>query len=315
MIAATRYPQALIPGAVIGIAAPASPVRGDYLARGCDYLRGRGYRPHHRPDILRRRHHLAGTDEERLAELHELFADPTVNAVFTARGGYGCLPLLPRLDYDLIARSRRLLVGYSEITALQLAIWRQSRLATCSGPMVAIDMARPGAVAEGLFWALVGGASGPRVAALLQVFLQAPEVSALRVGIATGPLLGGTLSVIASLVGTPYLPDFTGALLILEEPNERLFRLHRWLTQLRLAGVFEGLGMMLLGRFTSPDADENRLLSEFFSDFFAADRFPVLAGINYGHSPGSMAFLQGMICGIDAERRTVVLPGYRDREQ
>ncbi|MBN2233265.1 MAG: LD-carboxypeptidase [Deltaproteobacteria bacterium] len=307
----TRYPRPLISGAAIGVTAPAGPVQESFLDRGCDWLRCRGYRPVPAPGILRRRHHLAGTHEERLTDLHRMFADPAVEAVFAARGGYGCLPLLPRLDFELIARSRRLLVGYSDITAMQLAIWQRTGLATCSGPMVAIDMARPGVIAEELFWALVGGDSGPRVAELIQPWLQAPEVVVLRPGTAAGPLLGGTLSVIAALAGTTFMPDFTDAVLILEEPDERLFRIDRWLTQLRLAGIFARVGMVLLGHFSSPDAEENRMFGEFFREFFAADRFPILAGIRYGHCPLSLTFMQGMVCAVDADRGAISLPGYR----
>lgn len=291
-------PPPLRPAAVIGIIAPSSPVKDDLLIRGRQYLSQAGYHTVVGDSIAERQHHLAGTDEQRLADIYRMFNDSGVDAVFAARGGFGCAKLLDRLDYTVFSGQPKLLVGYSDITALQLALWQHSRLPTISGPMVAVEMARPGMINEPLFWGLLGGVPLAETSAMMSRYLN-EWVAFDRPQPIKGRLLGGTLSVIASLAGSRFLPDFSNAVLILEEHGERLYRLDRYLTQLRLAGVFAKVSMVILGQMLLPDQEEQPLLAPFLRNFFANDHFPVVYNFRYGHCSNSFIFPQGATASID----------------
>ena len=233
-------PDAVYPGDTIGIIAPASPVQKFLLLKGQEYLREIGFKTVSALNIASRSHHVAGSYQSRLDDFHAMFADSDIKAVFAARGGYGSAHLIDKLDYVLLADKPKLLLGYSDITTLQLALWHKIRLHSISGPLVAVDMARPNSVHERLLKSVLSGTL-PEVNTLMTDYLDDPDVVFLRGthNVIRGRLLGGTLSVISSIIGTPFFPDFSGAVLILEEHGERIYRLDRYLTQLRLAGVFD----------------------------------------------------------------------------
>src|SRR5579862_4304183 len=197
-------PKALHRGDVIGIAAPASPPGSEeLLAKGIRYLERLGYRVELGSHIYHRHGYLAGSDDQRLADLHSLFANRKVKAIFTVRGGYGTMRILPRLDFALIKRNPKIFVGYSDITALQLAMFKALRLVTFSGPMVAAEMA------EGLrgeseehFWRCLTSVSAPK-----KITIAARKKSVFSKGTATGRILGGNLSMISALVGSRYYPS------------------------------------------------------------------------------------------------------------
>ncbi|MBW1645452.1 MAG: LD-carboxypeptidase [Deltaproteobacteria bacterium] len=301
-------PPAVRPPAIIGIVAPASPVREASLAAGRRYLEARGFETVVSGGITARQHHLAGDANRRRREIEAMFAEESVAAVFAARGGYGSLQLLAGLDYALLARRPKFLLGYSDLTALQLALWQRCRLQSLSGPLVAVEMARGGAeINEALLWGLLGRQPAGELQKLMSPYLGGEGIAVTRPGRVTGRLLGGTLSVMASLAGTGYLPDFAGRIIIFEERGERLYRLDRYLTQLRLAGVFSRPAMVVCGDFSLPDDEEQALLPSFLADFFAADDFPVVRGFAYGHCRRSFIFVQGGYYEFDLPAATIRL--------
>lgn len=276
-----RHPPVLRPGDLVAVVAPASPPDPAKLEAGIQRLEAAGFMVERGRTLSARRGYLAGDDQLRADELNHYLQRPDVRAIFCARGGYGCLRLLPRLDYPAAARTPKLLVGYSDITALHLALLRHARVPGLSGPMVAVDWPMlDDETAQG-FWTLTRGA----VPAPLPLVSSAkPRV--LQSGVAEGILIGGTLSVLVRLIGTPYLPDLTGAILFLEDIDEAPYRIDGMLAQLRLAGVLDRLAGILLGYFIdeSPRGSMPSLsLDEVWYDYFRAAPYPVVADFPYGH--------------------------------
>lgn len=289
-----KVPGALHPGDSVGIISPASPIKNDLLLKGQGWLQQIGFKVVPAANLASHLHHVAGSFQTRLDDFHRMFACPEIKAVFAARGGYGSAHLVDKLDYFLVADNPKLLIGYSDITTLQLALWHKIRMHSISGPMVAVEMARPDSINELLFKSIVSGTFS-LVNTLMSVYLDDENISFLRQNnVVQGRLLGGTLSVLSSMAGTPFFPDFTDAILIIEEHGERIYRLDRYLTQLRLAGVFDQISMVVIGKFILPDQRENSLLQSFINEFFAADSFPVVSNFRYGHCPQSFIFPQGV---------------------
>ncbi len=276
-----QRPPALQPGDRVAVVAPASPPDPEKLEAGLRRLEATGLIVERGRTLSARRGYLAGDDQLRADELNHYLQRTDIRAIFCARGGYGCLRLLPLLDYEAAARAPKLLVGYSDITALHLALLRRARLPGLSGPMVAIDWPLLDAETEQRFWELASGAAPDP---LLPVGSVSPRV--LRPGMAEGPLVGGTLSVLVRLVGTPFLPDLTGAILFLEDIGEAPYRIDGMLAQLRLAGVLDRLAGLILGDFTDcvPGTSTPSLsLDEILADYFHAAPYPVVTGFPYGH--------------------------------
>jgi muramoyltetrapeptide carboxypeptidase len=233
------------------------------------------------PDHVPATGYLAGPDDLRLDRLNELFRRDDIDAIICARGGYGTLRLLDGLDYDAIAARPKLIVGYSDITALQLALLAQCGLPSLSGAMVAPDWSRMDDFSESSFWTLAGGGApvaitNPRGAPLLSI----------RRGDVSGPLIGGNLTMVAALLGSDFLPDLTGAILYVEEVGEAPYRIDRLFAQLALAGVLEEIGGLVLGAFTDCNPEPGRpslALKEIIHHYAAMVDGPVVGGLVYGH--------------------------------
>jgi muramoyltetrapeptide carboxypeptidase len=267
----------------VAVAAPASAALDPAsAAAGLAALRARGLavetlRPMSPPALG----YLAGDDDARAAELNALLARDDLDAVFCLRGGYGLLRLLDRIDYDAARLHPKLVVGYSDVTALHLALWARAGLPGLSGPMVAPDWPALDAETEAPFWALAGGAA--------PVEIRGPDGEPLvpmKEGAAEGVLLGGNLTLTAALLGTPYLPDLAGAILFVEEVGEAPYRVDGLLARLRLAGVLEQLGGLVFGAFTGADPPPNRPslpLDDVLDHYAQFVPGPVARGLVYGH--------------------------------
>lgn len=276
-------PKPLPRNGVIGIVSPASAQRDpSRLERGVRYLETLGYRVELGRHALTQRAYLAGTDDERLQDLHEMFADRRIDAVFCARGGYGSARLLDRIDYTMIKRSRKVFVGFSDITALQLALLRRASFVTFSGALPSVDMADGfDRESEASFWRAITSTKA------LGVITQSAPLRAHKRGRTTGMLMGGNLSIVASLCGTKYMPPTSDAILVLEDIGEESYSIDRLLTQLRLSGVLTDARGVAFGRFT---ADESRTastparpVSDILAEFSTHVQGPVLSNLLYGH--------------------------------
>lgn len=276
----TRYTvtgfRPLHPGDTVGIVAPSGPFPADRYQRGIEVLEARGFRIREFLPTAPRRY-LAGSDEERAGGLRDAFADPEVRAVFVARGGYGAARILPAIDWKAIAASGKPLVGFSDVTSLHMALQLQG-VRSVHGPVVTRLGEEPDHALDRLFSLLEGGAPEP---------IPARTVVG---GEASGPLIGGCLSVFSRLIGTPWMPPMKGAILLVEDVGERPYRLDRMWTHLALAGILEEISGVVLGDLTS--CDDPRVpysALEVMEELLADLGKPAIAGLPIGHGPVHLA--------------------------
>jgi muramoyltetrapeptide carboxypeptidase len=291
-------PPRLRAGARVAVVAPAGPVPRDTFAAGAAIL-GARYSLVHDERVFAREGYLAGGDDARAEELMRALGDPSVAALFCARGGYGLMRILPRLDAAAVARAPKLLVGFSDVTALHLWAWRAG-VTSLHAPVITQLGHLPADDAAALLDACESSAPPPPIAGL-RVLDAGPR------GAVEGPLVGGNLEVLTRLVGTPWAPALDGAVLLLEEIGERPYRIDRQLTQLRLAGVLDRLAGVVLGDFVGcaekdaspPDAEA------VLAERLARRVIPVLAGAPIGHAARNRAVPHGARVRLDAAAGTL----------
>lgn len=249
------------------------------------------------------RGYLAAPDRDRLDALHRAFATPHIRALFCVRGGYGCLRLLRQIDWSLARRHPTLLVGYSDITALHLAYYKHARMPGLSGPVLT-EWAEADDATLGSFRAWSRG----KTPSFVDAFDAA--LSSLVPGTATGPLLGGNLSVLSRLLGTQFSPDFQGAILVLEEVAEAPYRVDRMLSHLQHAGILAAVNGVVLGHFTTGDLAPDKptlSLDTVFDDYLADRSYPVVKGLPYGHLLPRCSLPLGVPVRLDASPEGVSL--------
>ncbi len=286
----------LSPGDTVGVISPAGPVDRADLTAGLRFLEKAGYRVHVAPHVYDRREYLAGRDEDRLWDLTSVFRNPEIKAVFCSRGGYGTLRLLDRIDYDLIRNNPKILVGYSDITALLTAVFQRTGLVTFHGPMVKGFPELP----EKAWRNLVHMISSTK-----PVMFSPMEGHALKGGRGRGPLMGGNLSLLCRLLGTPYMPDLSGAILFIEDRGEALYRLDRMLTHLALSGHLKGIKGLIAGRFTA--CGEPAAVDELIKERFAPMNIPIAAGFPLGHGLDNTTLPLGIPVELDTDVMKLVL--------
>lgn len=312
--------QPLTRGDTIAFVAPAGPANAERVARARDRLEAMGFVVRVPADLCRRRGYLAGDDETRARELMDAFRDPQVAAVFPVRGGYGTTRLLDRLDFEVIRKHPKLFIGYSDITALHLAIQKRTGLVTFHSPMPMYGLGSPAgmpAYSARYFWRALRRSSyfddtGEKLPAGYVIAPPAggPQPTALVPGVARGRLTGGNLSLIVTLMGTPYEIDTDGAVLFLEDIDEKPYRIDRYLSQLRLGGKLEGVAAVILGQFTNCAADpedDSLTLAEVFQDYFADLGVPVLSNFSAGHTDLNATLPLGVMVEVNADAGTVTL--------
>jgi muramoyltetrapeptide carboxypeptidase len=305
-------PPRLRPGSTLGLVSPAGAM---YDAENFDLatenLEALGFRVKPGQFLRARRGYLAGTDAERAADLNAMFADPEVDGIIAMRGGYGCARILPLIDYPAIAQSPKVLVGYSDVTALLLAVYQRTGLVTFHGPVAN------------------GGFNGFTAQYFRQVLMEAEPVTmrnpdqkgdnlvvvqdrvqTISPGKAQGILAGGNLTVLCSIIGSGYLPDWAGKILFVEDINEEVYKIDRMLVQLKLAGVLGALRGVVVGKFTgcSPAQSYGSLtLGEVLADHLQPLGVPTFAGAMIGHIAAKFTVPIGAEAEIDADRGTISL--------
>lgn len=289
-----QIPPPLRPGDRVRVVAPASPFPPDDLRAGLDVLRSWGLVPVVRDDLFERRAYLAGTVQRRVDELQEAFADPDCRAVLAARGGYGVTTLLRHLDPAPLVADPKPIVGCSDLTAL-LAWASGHGVAGLHGPMVAglgrgDDAEGAAALRQTLFGA---GAVEHRPG------LPDAEAWCVAPGHARGVLVGGSLSLLAALCGTPWQPKTRGAIVLLEDVGERPYRIDRLLTQCEDAGLFDGAAAVVLGDFTGCE-EPGLTWRDAVDRVFRRLPLPVLAGLPFGHGRPNLPLPIGARAEVDA---------------
>jgi muramoyltetrapeptide carboxypeptidase len=293
-------PPALAPGDTVGVVAVAAAVEPTHLKRGAAALADCGYRVKLSPYACESAGILACDDHLRARELTAFFRDPEVKAIFAARGGYGSGRLLPLLNFAELARSPKIFVGFSDVTFLLNALFQLGHMVTFHGPMVATDFA------HGL---------SERARSHLQELLSGGQklewqaVEVLRPGIAEGRLIGGCLSVITAMIGTPWQPVFDGRILFLEDTGEKAYRIDRMLVQMRQVGLLDRVAGVVFGSLRPVDTSEHEraLIAEFVREQTSHLKCPVLLGIESGHGTENLTLPLGINVRLDADLRRLTL--------
>jgi len=281
-------PPRLEKGDRIGIVAPAGPVLQDEIQPGLDFLESLGFEPVCSPHLYDRKGYLAGEDKARVKDLHAMFREKKIKAVLCARGGYGTHRILQKLDYGLFSRNPKLFVGYSDITALFFALFKKSGLVTLHGPVLR-DLLK---------------GDGRNAALLLKLMtsdelttVNFPSGTAVKEGRAEGVVLGGNLSLISHLVGTPFLPSFRGKLLFIEEKGEPLYRIDRMLTHLLLSGELEKCAGFMVG--TLEECGDPSSVIDLIKERCSRLNMPILTGLPVGHGEHNVPLPIGVRAVLD----------------
>jgi len=327
-------PELLRPGDTVAIIATSGPCDSNRLVKGVEAVKSMGLRPWVLESCRSRHGYFAGPDDLRLRDLHTAFASPDVRGIFVARGGYGAGRLLPYIDYDLLRNNPKVFVGYSDVTALHVAINQCCRFATFHGPMPAADFGKEylpltmDSLRNMIFSAPSAAGSAihkcedvplqfhphktvdsehekqsviPRVlpAPLRNiVFGHASPLTTIVPGQAGGLLTGGNLSLLAASLGTPYEVDTKGCILFIEETNEDPYSVDRMLLQLQQAGKLSQAAGIVLGDF-GPQTPET--LHICISEIIAKENKPTLAGLASGHCSPNITLPLGRYTMLDAD--------------
>lgn len=291
-------PSPLKSGDTVGIVAVSGPVDVTLLERGISELEQWGLNVICGKNVLVNNGYLAGTDNQRSDDLNSMLARREVKAVFFARGGYGSMRILNNINYQQLKYSPKLLVGMSDLTAIQMAIFNKLGLVTLAGPSLA------GQLAKG-----IDSMSDDRLYNLLfnDIFSQSllpggslETVVVVREGIARGPLLGGCLSMVSALIGANHSPDYSGSIMVLEDVSEPAYRIDRMFTQLKLSGILDNLGGLILGHFIGPKGvclqDHAAQLA---LDMTRDSAIPIIKGYPHGHTLPNLTLPIGATVKLD----------------
>lgn len=294
-------PGKLKSGDKIGIVSPATrPPDEKKLQRGIAYLKSKGFAVKVGSHVLDEYGYLAGRDQDRADDLNAMFRDPAIKAIICSRGGYGTPRLLHLIDYEAIRENPKIFVGYSDITALQHALLAQSNLITFSGPMVAVEMgAGIDPFTETQFWPLLTESN-------TTVSLNNPPEMQLQVinpGVAKGRIVGGCLSVFTPLIGTPYMPDYQDAILVIEDIDEEPYSIDRNLSHLKAAGIFNRIKAIVFGQFLdSGPKDPSKpslTILQVIQDIVGELSIPIVVNYAYGHGKRKNTIPIGAMAQID----------------
>ncbi len=310
-------PRALRKGDTIALVAPAGPVDRARLERGVAVYEKQGFQLKTYRDIYATHGYLAGDDDVRTKELMEAFADPEVAAIFPARGGTGVTRLLDRLDYELIRQNPKILCGFSDITALHLAVNSQTGLVTFHSPHPMDGPGHPEGFTDltaRTYWrCLLADEYESSNEASWEIPLTENErqgIATVHPGTATGRLIGGNLALICSLLGTPYEIVTEQNILLIEDISEQPYRIDRFLSQLQLAGKLDKLSGVVVGQFTDCLPEEGKAsltLEQIFSNYLGELKVPIVQNFPTGHARDNATLPLGVQVELNADARKLTV--------
>jgi muramoyltetrapeptide carboxypeptidase len=306
-------PPKLVPGARVALLSPSGPLlERDHLVRGDQLCRALGFEPVTMPNAGNASGYLAGTDDERLADLNTALADPTVDAVWCLRGGNGLNRIIDRVDFASFAAHPKPVIGYSDVTVLLLALTTETGIITFHGPMARFAM--PG-FSRRHFELVLAEAAAPgqlgRLRANPDVLMpERGRIVTVVPGRATGRLVGGNLTLLQALTGTQFFPDLRNAILFLEDIGEDLYRIDRMLGHLRLTGALAALAGVAIGHFSRmrhATFEGAFGLDDVLRTYFAPRHIPVAHGFPIGHVPEQWTLPIGVMAELDATNGELTL--------
>lgn len=303
-------PQALRQGDSIAIVAPAGPIELEKVQAYAQQLKLAGFQVRISPSIDRRSGYLAGSDQQRIEELNAAIRDPAIKAIFPARGGFGLTRILDKVDYESLRKQPKIITGYSDLTALHLAIARQVNLVTFHSPMPMSNLWKEQdpkyAFANQSFTRMINSLNYPLGQTGLDIAMPPDwQPSALSKGKAQGRLLGGNLTLITATLGTEYAIESEGAILFIEDIEEAPYRVDRMLSQLRLAGVLNKISGLIIGDFSYKDGAEQKQMEALFHDYFSNAAYPVVRKFPVGHIPANATLPHGALVELNADLLTL----------
>ena len=284
----TKKPSRLVSGDTLGIIAPSSPFDKQKFRDGLVVIEEMGFSVFFPENIFEQKGYLAGSDVHRADIINSMFADPEIKGIICARGGYGALRILPLIDFNIIASNPKILIGCSDITVLLNTLYSKCKLVSLHGPMVQS----------------LASASDQTKQSLQEMLLKDEPLSlrckksvVIHPGLASGIMAGGNLTTLCHLIGTPFEPDFSGQILLLEDIGEAPYRIDRMLMQMKMAGCFDRICGIILGTFKG--CGEPDLIYQIFADIFSKDNFPILAGFDVGHDDPNLTIPIGINASLD----------------
>lgn len=325
-----RKPPQLRPGDTIAVISPSSTIQPfpRRLERGIHFLEEQGFRVKISENGKAASGKAAGTPEQRAADIHACFSDPSIKAIICSTGGYNANSVLPLLDYDLIGKNPKIFCGYSDITALNLAISTKARIVTFNGPTVLPSFGEcggPFSFTVEQFIKVTGNTGPIGVLPASAVFSDenlwwekeddrpsatqpAPQPHTIHKGQAEGVLLGGNLETLTMLGGTEYLPDFSGSILFLEEMGGSTDVVERNLTYLEQLGVFKQIAGLIYGRPYRFTDDDSRSLNTILSEFARRYNLPAITNVDCGHTNPMLTMPLGVHATLDADNAIITIP-------
>jgi len=301
-------PPRLRKGAKIGIVCPAGAADLVAVKRGIEELRRLGHEvvPGRNLKKLAKTGFFSAKAKERAKELMDMFENEEIGAIISARGGYGCMELLDLLDYDLIKENPRLFVGFSDITVLLIAFNQLSNLITFHGPMIGdiLWVERPEQAKNNLEH-LLDVLSHPEPIGEINNPYGAPYIQTIGDGVAKGVLIGGNLTLISSLMGTPYQIEAMNKIVVIEDVDEAPYRVHRYLTQLELGGIIEKAAGFVVGEFTNIPKRTGPSIEEVLWEKLSNK--PSIYGVACGHGTYRLTLPMGCRAMLDAESRKLII--------
>ncbi|MBD8036139.1 LD-carboxypeptidase [Solibacillus sp. A46] len=303
-----QKPKRLKKGDTVGIISPSGPYRDGQLEKALPFLESLGLNYKLGENCDKRWGYLAGSDEERLSDLHTMFSDPDIAGIICARGGYGAARITDKIDFELLNNNPKILWGYSDITFLHTAIGQKNNIVTFHGPMLASDVA--------------GEDFAPLSAKMFEQLFEPTElvyeesISQLHIlseGIATAEIVGGNLSLLTNSLGTAFEIDTTGKLLFIEDIGEEPYRVDCMLNQLRHAKKLDHLAGVVIGDFADAASTGDKptlTLDEVFDDYFYRKPYPVMKGFKIGHCQPHFAIPLGVEATLNTKEKTLrIMPG------
>ena len=309
----TLKPARLKAGDTVGLVCPAAPAYSKQTVQVIvESMQALGFKVKFGKRMWERYGYLAGKDADRAADLNDMFADSSVQAIICVHGGWGCARLLPLLDYDTIKQNPKVLLGYSDVTALLLGIYSQTGLVTFHGPVGAVSWIEftVGYLRKILMEGEAVRYENPKVVGdnLTQV---ADRIDTIVAGKAKGRLLGGNLTVLSHLLGSPYVPDWKGSLFFCEDVDEAPYRVDRMLTQLKLSGILNDMNGFIFGKCTECEPGNGSYgsltLEDLWLDHIQPAQTPAFAGAMIGHIRQKFTIPVGIEAEIDASTGIIQL--------
>jgi len=299
-------PKHLKPGDRVALLAPSSPVDESKLELSIESVKFLGLTPILFPSATMRHGYLSGPDETRAADLNKAFADPSIDAVFCLRGGYGITRILNRIDYNMISKNPKILLGYSDITGLHVALNQQCSLITFHAPMPTrgwhtLDPVSLKSLSDSLF---------SSVPSNLAPDIEGEKIEIIYPGITEAPVIGGNLSLLVSTLGSPYEVIAKNKILFIEEVEEMNYKIDRGLTALALAGKFTDCKGIILGTWADcgdPDLEpkKNLTLHQIFNEVITPFGKPIINNFRAGHIYPQITIPMGVRTRLDATNGTV----------